>query len=154
MKMSALHLNIRSTNFESFKMFLSNLNFSFRIICFSQIWWNDSHVDNSSYELPTYVSVHQVTTYYKEDGFPIYINKNFEFKLRNDLSINCSDTEWRGDIGIFNNRKKVYLFKEGFCLLVILIYAFVWSIFQVFSVVLSTFNLICFAFNSRLFCLL
>ena len=38
---SVLHLNIRSTkNFLIF-MFLSNLNFSFSIICFSETWLND-----------------------------------------------------------------------------------------------------------------
>ena len=58
---SVLHLNIRSINknFENFKMFLSNLNFSFSTICFSETWLNDSNVDNSNYELPNYVSVHQ-----------------------------------------------------------------------------------------------
>ena len=41
---SILNLNIRSINkkFENFKMFLSNLNFSYRIICFSDTWLNDS----------------------------------------------------------------------------------------------------------------
>ena len=44
---SVLHLNIRSVNkdFENFKMFLSNKNFSFSIICFSETWLNDSNVD-------------------------------------------------------------------------------------------------------------
>ena len=42
-----LHLNIRSINKDcgNFKMFLSNKNFSFSIICFSEIWLNDSNVD-------------------------------------------------------------------------------------------------------------
>ena len=36
--LSVLHLNIRSMkkNFESFKLFLSNFNFDFSIICFSE----------------------------------------------------------------------------------------------------------------------
>ena len=42
---SILHLNIRRINkdFENFKMFLSNLNFSLSIICFSETWLNDSN---------------------------------------------------------------------------------------------------------------
>ena len=45
---SILHLNIRSINknYENFKMFLSNLNFSFSIICFSKTCLNVSNVDN------------------------------------------------------------------------------------------------------------
>ena len=70
---SVLHLNIRSINknFESFKMFLSNLSFSFSTIWFSETWLNDSNVDNSNYELPNYVSVHQIRNHYKGWGFSI-----------------------------------------------------------------------------------
>ena len=59
---SVLHLNIRSINkdFGNFKMFLSNLNFSFSIICFSETWLNDSNIDSSNYKLPNYVCVHQI----------------------------------------------------------------------------------------------
>ena len=73
---SILHLNIRSINknYENFKMFLSYLNFSFSIICFSKTWLNVSNVDNSNYELLDYVSVH-----HKGDGISVYIHKNFEF---------------------------------------------------------------------------
>ena len=76
---SVLHLNIRSINknFENFKMFLSNLNLSFSIICFSETWLNDSNVDNSNYELPNYVSVHQIRNHYKGGGVSVYIHKNF-----------------------------------------------------------------------------
>ena len=44
---SVLHLHIRSINkdFENFKMFLSNRNFSFSVICFSETWLNDLNVD-------------------------------------------------------------------------------------------------------------
>ena len=65
-------------------MFLSNLNFSFSIICFSEIWLNDSNVDNLNYEFPNYVSVHQIKSHYKGSGVSVYIYKNFEFKIRND----------------------------------------------------------------------
>ena len=44
---SVLHINIRSINknFENFKLFLSDRNFSFSIICFSETWLNDLNVD-------------------------------------------------------------------------------------------------------------
>ena len=56
-------------------MFLSNLNFSFSIICFSKTWLNDSNIDNSNYELPNYVSIHQIRNHYK--GVSVYI----EFRI-------------------------------------------------------------------------
>ena len=68
-------------------MFLSNLNFSFSIICFSETWLNDSNVNNSNYELPNYVSVHQIRNHYKGGGVSVFIHKNFEFKIRNDLPL-------------------------------------------------------------------
>ena len=74
-------------------MFLSNLNFSFSIICFSETWLNDSNVDNSNYELPNYVSVHQIRNHNKGGGVSVYIHQNFKFKIRNDLSINSKDIE-------------------------------------------------------------
>ena len=87
-------------------MFLSNLNFSFSIICFSETWLNDSNVDNSNYELPNYVSVHQIRNHYKGGGVSVYIHKNFEFKIRNDLSINSKDIE---SIGVeFISNKHIY----------------------------------------------
>ena len=53
---------------------------------------------------------------------------------------------WRGEIGTFNNRKKIYFYNGSFCLLIALIYAFAWSLLQIFSI-FSIF----FAINSRLF---
>ena len=75
-KVSVLYLSIRNINkhFKHFKIFLSNLNFSFSIICFSETWLNDSNEDNSNYELPNYVNVHQTRNHYKEGlGFSIYL---------------------------------------------------------------------------------
>ena len=48
---SILHLNIRSIqkNFEKFKLFLSSLDFSFSVICFSETWFDD--LDNSVNDL-------------------------------------------------------------------------------------------------------
>ena len=59
--------------------------------------------------------------------------------------------QWRGEIGTFNNRIKLYFYKGPFCLLSSLIYAFAWSLFQIFSMIRFTINLIRFAINSKLF---
>ena len=74
-------------------MFSSNLNLSFSIIYFSETWLNDSNVDNWNYELPNYVSVHQVINHYKGGEVSVYIHKNFRFKIRNNLSINSKEIE-------------------------------------------------------------
>ena len=92
-------------NFRNFKMFLFNLNFSFSIICFSETWLNDSNVDNSNYELPNYISVHQIRNHYKGVGISVYIHKIFEFRIRNELSINCKDIESIDAELLHKNRK-------------------------------------------------
>ena len=40
---SVVHLNIRSIkkNFQSFKVFLNLINFTFSVICLPEIWWDD-----------------------------------------------------------------------------------------------------------------
>ena len=101
---SVLHLNIRSIN-KNFKRFLSNLNFSFSKICFSETWLNDSNVDNSNYELPNYVSLHQIRNHCKGGGVSVYIHTNFEFKIRNDLSINSKDIESIGVELLYEKRR-------------------------------------------------
>ena len=57
---SIFHLNIGSIkkNFDNFKLFFSSLAFSFSVICFSETWLDE--VGNSLYELPNYISKHQV----------------------------------------------------------------------------------------------
>ena len=106
-----LHLNIRSIkkNFENFKMFLSDQNFSFSIICFSEKWLNNSNVDNSNYELPNCVSVHQIRNHYKRGGVSVCIHKNLKFKIRNDLSINSKDFESIGVELLYEKGETLYL---------------------------------------------
>ena len=53
----------------------------------------DSNVDNANYELSSYVSVQKIRNHYKGGGVSGYIHKNFEFKIRNDLTINSKDIE-------------------------------------------------------------
>ena len=59
--------------------------------------------------------------------------------------------QWRDEIGAFDNGKKNILLQRTFFLLSALIYAFVWSLFQIFPMVRFTLNLIRFAINTRLF---
>ena len=108
---SIFHLNIRSINknFDNFKLFLSSLNYCFSIICFSETWFNDRNVDNSNYKLPNYSSIHKIRTHSRGRGVSIYIHKDFEFKIRNDLSINCKDVESLG-VELLHDKKKSTLF--------------------------------------------
>ena len=108
---SVLHLNIRSINknFDNFKLFLSSLNYCFSIICFSETWLNDRNVDNSNYKLPNCSSIHQIRTHSRGGGVSIYIHKDFEFKIRNDLSINCKDVESLG-VELLHDKTKNTLF--------------------------------------------
>ena len=91
---SILHFNIKSIkkNFENFKMFLNSINFTFSIICFSETWLDETNsTENSLYELPNYMSKHQVRSDRRGGGVSIYVHKTFDFKVRSDLSINNKD---------------------------------------------------------------
>ena len=90
-------------------MFLSNLNLSFSIICFSETWLNYSNVDNPNYEFLNYVSVHQIKNHYKGGGVSVYVHKNFEFKIRNDVSINSEDIESIGVELLYEKGGTLYL---------------------------------------------
>lgn len=48
-------------------------------------------MNNAKYELKNYVGVHQIKKHYKEDEVSVYIHKNAEFNIRNDLSNYCKD---------------------------------------------------------------
>ena len=69
----------------------------------------DSNVDNSNYELPNYISVHQIRYYYKGVGISVYIHKIFEFRIRNGFSINCKDIE-SIDVELLHKNRKNTLF--------------------------------------------
>ena len=67
------------------------------------------NLDNSHYELPNNISVHQIRNHYKGSGVSGNIHKNFEFKIRNDLSINCKDIESIG-VGLLHEKRRKTLF--------------------------------------------
>ena len=105
---SFLHINIRSINknFENFKLFLSSLNFTFTVICFSETWLDETINSNKSlYELPNYTSIHQVRTHRRGGGVSLYIQNSVEFKIRKDLSINSDDVESISVELLFENSK-------------------------------------------------
>ena len=105
---SILDLNIRSIkkNFENFKMFLNSINFTFSIICFSETWLDETNsTENSLYELPNYMSKHQVRSDRRGGGVSIYVHKMFDFKVRSDLSINNKDIE-SISVEISSNKKR------------------------------------------------
>ena len=90
---SILHLNIRTIkkNFKNFKLFLSSLDFSFSVICFSETWFDD--LDNLAYDLSIYINKHQVRSDSSGAGVSIYIHSSLKFKERPDLSIISKDIE-------------------------------------------------------------
>ena len=93
---SILHLNIRSLkkNFDSFKLFLSGLNFEFSIICFSETWLDESALAYESlYKLPHYNRVHLLRGHGKGGSVSIYINDSSNYKVRTDLSVNNNGIE-------------------------------------------------------------
>ena len=93
--MSILHLNIRSINknFDTFKNFSSTLNYNFSIICFSETWLDETNTKNSNYEPPGYYTIHLIRQNRKGCEVPIYTKKVLNFKIKDDLSINCKDVE-------------------------------------------------------------
>ena len=86
-----LHWNIWSIkeNFENFKLFLSSLDFTFSIICFSETWFDD--LDNSAYDLSNYISKHQERSDCRGGGVSIYIHTSIKLKGRPDLSVISKD---------------------------------------------------------------
>ena len=90
---SVLHLNIRSlnTNFESLKNLLVQINFCFKVIFITESCSNGLHTNNR-YQLPNYMSIHQVRKNGKAGGgITIFIYK--VYNIRHDLSVNDEDTE-------------------------------------------------------------
>ena len=87
-------------------MFLNSINFTFSIICFSETWLDETNsTENSLYELPNYMSKHQVRSDRRGGGVSIYVHKTFDLKVRSDLSINNKDIE-SISVEISSNKKR------------------------------------------------
>ena len=103
--LSILHLNIRSikNNFDNFELFFSTLGFSWSVISFSETWLDE--VGNSLFELPNYISKHQVRDDRKRGGVSIYIHNSLRFKVLSNLSINSVDIESLSiELSLYNKR--------------------------------------------------
>ena len=94
---SIFHLNIRSMskNFENLKLFLSNqsLTQNFKLICLTETWAGENF-NETHFCIPNYKAVHQMRAGGKAGGgICLFIHDSLDFKMRKDLSINCSDCE-------------------------------------------------------------
>ena len=89
--LSVLHLNIRSLNknFESMKNLLVEINFCFKVICITKSWCSDDLHNNNRYQLPNYVSIHDVRKNGKTGGgITIFIHNELIYNIRHDLNVN------------------------------------------------------------------
>ena len=81
-------MNIRSlnANIDNFGEFLASLNENFSFIVLTDYWCDKTANGNSLLNLDYYHSVHQTRNNKKGDDIWIYIHKQLEFKLRNDIA--------------------------------------------------------------------
>ena len=86
---SILDLNIRSlnANIDNFTEFLASLNGHFSVIVLTESWCDEAVNEYSSLNLDRYYSVHQTRNNKKGGGICIYIHKQLECKVRNDIDI-------------------------------------------------------------------
>ena len=85
---SVLHLNIRSLNknFGSLKNVLVEINFCFKVICITESCCSDDLHTSNRYQLPNYVSIHQVRKNCKTGrGITMFVHKELIYNIRHDL---------------------------------------------------------------------
>ena len=87
--LSILHLNIRSINasIDNFREFLGSLSGNISVIVLTESWCDETASENSLLSLNNCYSVDQTRNNEKGDGICIYIHKQLEFNLRNDIDI-------------------------------------------------------------------
>lgn len=79
---------------ENFKLFLTSINFTFGVICFSEIWLDDLKLSgNASHELPNYTSKLEGRGNCKGGGLSICSSNSLYFKVGLDLTISNNDIE-------------------------------------------------------------
>ena len=134
---SFLHLNIRSlnANIDNFWEFLAFLKTNVSVIVLTESLCDETANENSLLNLDNYYSVHQTRNNKKGGGICIYIHKQQECKLRNDIDISNNKTETcsveiiysksrnfvvtdvyrppKGDIKVFENYCKDFLKKKS-----------------------------------------
>ena len=96
---SMIHLNIRSAkkNFEKLKDFLSQTGSFFKVLCLTETWFLDRNSENSLYQPPQYIAIHQNRSPSHKSGrgggISMYIHDSLNFKSRRDLDINTKTVE-------------------------------------------------------------
>ena len=74
-------------NIDNFREFLGSLNGNFSVIVLTESWCDETANESSLLSLDYYYSVHQTRDNKKGVSICIYIHKQLEFKLRNDIDI-------------------------------------------------------------------
>ena len=92
---SILHLNIRSlnVNIDNFRGFSGSLNGNFNVIVLTESCCDKTTNENSLLSLDSSYSVHKTRKNIKGGGICIYIHKQLEFKLRNNIDIFNNEIE-------------------------------------------------------------
>ena len=105
---SILHLNIRSrnANIGNFREFLASLNGNFSVIVLTESWCDETANESFLVNFDNYYSVHQTRNNKKGGCICIYIHKQLEFKLRNDIDIFNNDIE-TCSIEIINSKSQI-----------------------------------------------
>ena len=83
---SVLHANMRSIpkNLHNFELYLTNINYVFNFLCFSESWLKESNKD--LYNIPGYTATHRCRKDRIGGGVSIFTKDHIEFTIREDLS--------------------------------------------------------------------
>ena len=102
-KFSLLHLNIRSISnkFDSLKNLINTLNILFQIIGLTKTWLNENNKDCFTMNNYEYFGSNRLGK--RGGGVCLYVSKELEYKIRNDLTKNMIETKF---IEIVNNDGK------------------------------------------------
>ena len=90
---SFLHLNVWSLeqHFEYFKNMLHEIDFMFKIICFTKTWPGNDNVASSLDSVGNYANINQVQNVQQCASIYIFVHNSLFFKKRDGLSLNCPD---------------------------------------------------------------
>ena len=105
-KFSLIHLNIRSISnkFNSFKNLIEALNIPFQIIGLTETWLNENNMD--CFTMNNYEYFGSNRTEKRGGGVGIYVSKQLEYKIRNDLTENIEDIIETKFVEVVNNNGK------------------------------------------------
>ena len=69
------------------------MNSSFKVICLTETWCQDTSIANNLFQLSNYSCVHQIRNDRRAGGVCIYVHNSLRFKRRNDMCTNCHNVE-------------------------------------------------------------